>query len=243
MDLRLFLLFILILVGCESEFDNFLAEDHDSDVRKVKKTDVKIKGLSGIARGNGRLFVVSDRAGLLELNQDFSIKDTILKETELEGVTVDEFTGDVWVCQERKQVVLQINPDTKEIISKFSLTDDVVSKNRGLEGIVFDPISRTLFIVREKHKPSIFQVSVSGVKLKEIVINIDDLSDITINKGDLFLLSQEGQSINKMNQFGGLIKRWHIPLKKAEGLVFNDDGTFLVVDDEEKELFQFKFKD
>lgn len=242
--INLFFLCLFFVFGCDStQIEDLLEEDHDSDVDKVSEIKMNKKGISGIARGNGRIFIVSDREGLFELNEDFTVKSLVFSDRELEGVTVDEKTGNVWVCRERKQLVTQINPDTKEVVSSFSLSNHVSSKNRGLEGIVFDHLTRTLFLVREKHKPAVLQVSTEGDLLNEIIVDVDDLSDITIYRGSFYLLSQEGQSVNIVDGKFNPFKRWHLPLKKAEGFLFLDDGTFLVSDDEDKSIFQFKFED
>jgi len=76
--------------------------------------------------GRGTLFVVGDEGDLCEIKTDGAfVKQARLRSewpgSDFEGVTFDPGTGLVYVAVEGAEQILEVNPDTFEVLREFSI--------------------------------------------------------------------------------------------------------------------------
>ncbi len=113
---------------------------------------LEINEPSGIClhRGRGTLFLVGDEGYVCEVELDGSpVKEKVIAEGEdFEGVTFDPATGLLYVVIEEKELVLEVDPGTFEILREFQVPREFEGKTlldaegEGIEGITFVPDSK-----------------------------------------------------------------------------------------------------
>lgn len=94
----------------------------------------------------GTLFVAGDEGDLCEIRPDGElVKQQHIRDGDFEGVTYDPATGLVYLAAEEEEAVLEIDPDTFDVLREFSLPRTFEGKTRlragaeGIEGITFMP--------------------------------------------------------------------------------------------------------
>lgn len=106
---------------------------------------------SGICWHSSRktLFVVGDEGDICEIKADGAlVGQKHILDADLEGITHDPATGLLYVVIEEEEIVLEIRPDTFEMLREFSIPRDFQGKTllnaggEGIEGITFVPDSR-----------------------------------------------------------------------------------------------------
>lgn len=110
---------------------------------------LEINEPSGICWHSGRrtLFLVGDEGYICEIKADGSpINDKIIREgADFEGVTFDPATGLLYVAVEENEQVLEVNPDTFDILREFEVPREfegrtlLAAGGEGMEGITFVP--------------------------------------------------------------------------------------------------------
>ena len=95
------------------------------------------------------LFAVGDEGDIREMAVDGAvIKEKRIREADFEGVTYDPATGLLYVAVEEAESILEIHPETLEILREFTIPRDFRGKTllraggEGIEGITFVPDSR-----------------------------------------------------------------------------------------------------
>lgn len=95
------------------------------------------------------LFVVGDEGDLYEMATDGTlIEKKRIREADFEGVTYDPATGLLYLAVEEAESVLEIHPETFEVLREFTLPRDFRGRTllraggEGIEGITFVPDSR-----------------------------------------------------------------------------------------------------
>jgi uncharacterized protein YjiK len=95
------------------------------------------------------LFVVGDEGDIYEMMTDGApIKQKRIREADFEGVTYDPATGLLYIAIEEEESVLEIHPETFEVLREFALPRDFRGRTllraggEGIEGITFVPDSK-----------------------------------------------------------------------------------------------------
>jgi uncharacterized protein YjiK len=139
-----------------------------------------------------------------------------------------------------------------------------IDKNSGLEGLTYDPATRTFFAVKEKSPKRIYQIhmekwSESGIApdfdykvssawgLPYACYWLDDFSGIHLdtNTGHFLILSDDSKTIVEVNSTGKLIRRLSLeqlingPVPQPEGLVIAPDRRLYILS-EPNLLYIFK---
>lgn len=94
----------------------------------------------------GTLFVVGDEGDLCEIAADGDlVQHKVIRAADFEGVTYDPASGLVYLAVEEEEAIVEIDPETFEVLREFSLPRDFRGKTRlktggeGIEGITFIP--------------------------------------------------------------------------------------------------------
>lgn len=94
----------------------------------------------------GTLFVAGDEGDLCEITPDGELVNRQhIRDADFEGVTYDPATGLVYLAVEEEEAVLEIDPETFDVLREFSLPRDFRGQTRlraggeGIEAITFAP--------------------------------------------------------------------------------------------------------
>jgi uncharacterized protein YjiK len=116
-------------------------------------------------------------------------------------------------------------------------------RNKAYEGITYMPSLKKFILVLEK--PAVI------VELNEQlqVINemrpkgVFELSSVTYHDNFLWLLSDEGHKVVKVNpESYDIVDQWTIPIVNPEGISFDANGNLLIVSDDMGMLYKFKIQ-
>jgi len=147
-----FILFAVGLIGCaSSRSETVVAEPTEAVLPYVNLGNIDralFNEPSGIAfhPGRGTLFVVGDEGDLGEMRPDGSwVRQVRLRSADFEGVTVDPATGLVYIVVEGEERILEIDPETFEVLREFAIQREFEGKTLlppggdGVEAITFVP--------------------------------------------------------------------------------------------------------
>jgi uncharacterized protein YjiK len=165
------------------------------------------------------------------------------------------------IAEERRMCItfVDVPPDAAQIEADGrSIQLDVKSKkNKGLEGVSYDPQSDTLFAVREDKPPAVYQIhpllTEGRATTREWSLDLEGLDDLSdtffdASTGWLWLLSHESQVAAAFDAQGArvtevLLKNGHHGLpedvEQAEGIVRDRDGM-LYICSEPNQIFCFR---
>lgn len=117
------------------------------------------------------------------------------------------------------------------------------ARNKGIEGLTYIPSQKKFVAVIEK-PAMIVELNeqmqlIAQTKLK----NIRELSSVTYHDNFLWLLSDEDETVYKVNPADyTIIDQWKIPVINPEGICFDANGNLIIVSDDMSTLFKFKIQ-
>ena len=209
----------------------------------VSRIEGITQNASGIAfsTNTGTLFVVQDfPTHISEFTLDGKRKRTIRLHgfSYLEGIThveghtfaiVEEGRGFLWL--------ISIDEQTLQIATRDARAIQVARRlgNSGLEGVAYDPASKSFYVVKEKSPRAIYQVTRKGKvsnpwDMESDSLGLRDLSGIHFDpaSGHLFLLSHESSVVVECTTNGKEIARSPFRMTKAEGITIDTNGMLYV---------------
>jgi len=207
-------------------------------LKPLKNIKLNIPEPSGITYYNNHLYIVSDQNGTVyQTNLEGKIQKTIrTRLSDLEGVTFDAISNGFWLISEEKRKLFLIDSIGNDIY-KFKIKGKQKHNNSGVEGVCFSKKDSLLYIVNEKSPKQLLKLNLTG----EIISTIDlkfanDISGISTDDklNNLWIISDESNSIYNINNNGELIKKYKIAVPKAEGIVVYDNRIYIVSDNSNK---------
>jgi len=146
---------------------------------------------------------------------------------DLEGITmVDDST--IVTILERERVVVFLNTNGDEL-KRFSI--NLKGKpNKGLEGITFNTINMRLYIISEKEPGILLEVDTTGTEMGRIELDYaSDYSglDYVKSKDELWIISDESESILKCSNDGLLLEKFKINIEQVEGIAIDEENCLL----------------
>ena len=197
---------------------------------------------------NGKsLWTVSDQtAQVYQISLTGQLLNTLSYSGEdLEGITQSPLDGTLWIVEERKREIVQLDTQGNEI-ARHKVPVENRDDNSGLEGIAANPGSDHLFVLNEKMPALFMKVSSGGAVLYSKTIHyVNDCSGIAAEEGGMFLwmVSDESRTIVKCDTSGEKIKSFRIGVDKAEGIaVSTADSIIYIVSDSKEKLYLYKMK-
>lgn len=253
------------------------------DIKNETEGLIEPSGLVLSHSGNA-LWTVSDDTkkifkisltGKLKKKKSFSISDS-----ELEGITLIHEDKSLLVAKESNNELIKISIETQEVTDRNCLeqmTDyDAVASyfsneilNKGLEGISWNPDTKTLFAMKEGNPGLLMEISQdlktiirhqilsadNGFYDAEVISEKIDFSDVCYDKTrDAFWIISDmakrlflyDWSENKVIQSSKLAyghKGEYCEVQKAEGVAINPDKNHLyIVSDESARLYVFDLR-
>ncbi|PHS54067.1 MAG: hypothetical protein COB01_02680 [Lutibacter sp.] len=222
-----FLVFLaVVLISCSSK------NSSENKLELIKTIRLTIPEPSGITSFNGKLFIVSDRNGVI---YQTSFEGKILHKIktnfdDLEGITIDENSKNILVVSEEDRALIVLD-SLGNFIRKIKIKGKQKYHNGGLEGICF--YEDALCIINEKSPKQLLLLNVEGEILDKIKLDYSkDISGICFDQSSnsFWIVSDESALILNINKKGEFIKSFKIPVAKAEGIVINNNNLFIISD-------------
>lgn len=236
---RLFLcFFVLALFSCNDSIPKVQLEK----LILLNEKPISILEPSGLSFNADKslLYVVSDNTAKV---YKLSLKGAVLGSLEyegedLEGITVDPSSGNIFVVEERKREVVRLNKYGKEI-SRTTLDIENNKANNGLEGITFNNDNNHLFVLNEKNPGLLIELNETGKILKEIELDFaSDYSGIYYESTEkvLWIISDQSRTVTKCDLEGNKIISYKLNSSNAEGIVVDPDSKkiYIVLDGMDK---------
>ncbi len=231
-----------------------------NDYKTKTKNPIKIDSISENASGltynqlTKTLFLVVNRPTKiveLELNGETRRVINLNEFSDTEGIVYVGNNTYAVIEEDRYNICLfEINDDTTNIdynsSSVMAIPDIYKEKNKGLEGISYDSVSKDFFIVKEMHDRKIYRLSNKNKPdisfpwdIQKNSLNLKDLSGIYYHSilKNLLILSDESKSVVEATLKGVEISRLELTknstgLKKdipqAEGITMDDNDTLYI---------------
>ncbi|RLD26004.1 MAG: hypothetical protein DRI54_03705 [Bacteroidetes bacterium] len=198
-------------------------------------------GLAVSSSGNV-LYTVSDNtAEVYKLSTKGDILQTFnYKGNDLEGVST--FTGNNLLLAEERTKEIVVFDMSSGTSTKHFINYDNNNKNSGIEGVTYNSIDGTIFILNEKNPGKLIRLRADFSIIAEYELDFaSDYSGIfhDSSSNELWIISDQNKTINKCTLTGELIKRYPISVTQAEGIAIANDKIYVVSDAEEK-LYIYK---
>lgn len=237
---RVVFLFIFLIVFTSCVFNS----TSQNALKPTKVFKLAISEPSGITFQNNHLYIVSDSNGVVyKTNLEGEIKSEIqTSTTDNEGVSFNS-EGNLVIVNEPKRKVLIVNTSGEEL-DNFKVEGKQKHKDSGLEGICFVPLEDSYFVINEKSPRQLLKISLEGAIIDTVKIDFaEDLSGICFDKesNSLWIVSDKSSLLINVSLKGELLKKYKIPVNKAEGVVLVNKQIY-IVSDEENKLYVFELK-
>lgn len=238
--------FLLILGGCTLN-DTTGPGVEPGGITEITSMRIEVAEPSGLSlHVNGKsLWVVSDQtARVYQMALDGRTLKTLLYEgQDLEGVCQSKTDLTIWVAEERKREIVQLDSTGQEL-ARFKVAVENRSENSGLEGLALHPLFNTTFVLNEKNPALFVHLADRGIiQSSRPVKYVKDCSGLSIEAAGRFfwLVSDESCRIVKCDSTGAQLSSYPIDVDKAEGIaVSTTDSLIYVVSDSEQKLHIFK---
>jgi uncharacterized protein YjiK len=162
---------------------------------------------------------------------------------DLEGITYDRSHHTLWVAEENRREIIQLDLDGK-VLSRHAL-DLTGEKNSGLEGICLDARGH-MFALNEKHPGLFLELNRDlSIAARRAVSFARDYSGMAYNpKKDAFwIVSDQSQELYLWSLRAGVVKEYHLPFPKAEGVAVDDAAKRIyIVSDSESRLYVYRLE-
>ena len=215
----------------------------------LKESPIAVPEPSGLSFNSNKtaLFTVSDHTSMIyKLTLTGALVGELnYKGNDLEGITVDPVSGDIYVVEERLREVVRLNSDGVEL-KRFHLDIEENAENSGLEGITFNPDNNHLYILNEKDPGLLIEVDDKGKIVNQTELDFaSDYSGIFYERTEqvLWIVSDQSKTINKCELNGEKIVSYRISGAKAEGIVVDNvtKQIYIVLDGANKvQIYSYK---
>jgi len=205
------------------------------------------------------LFVVSDEGEIFEINKDGSPIFRLKIPGDLEDITVNPQSGLLYIIIEGEDVILEFNPDKREVSRRFPINREykgnsnflqkqTESYDNGVESLTFVPRENhpeggTFFAGNQWDPPCIMEILVplksSNAQeaeariLRVLPFKMDDPSAMSYDSetGLLNIISDADNILVEITLDGKLIKEYAFLGDNQEGITKDDEGYLYIAQD------------
>ena len=236
----LFLSISLLLASCSSKVSI------QSDLELLKVVSLNIAEPSGITIFQDHLYIVSDHKGTYYKTtlEGKIVKKYKTKFSDLEGITYNSVSHNFLLVNESKRTLVVLD-SLGNLVRKIKIKGKQTQKNNGLEGVCYVEDKEMIVVVNESAPIQLVFLNLKGeILLKKTLTISKDISGICYEKetNSFWIVSDESESIYHITTKGKLLKSYKIPVKKAEGIVTQNNIIYIVSDSSNK-LYSFKKSD
>jgi len=213
-------------------------------LEEVASFPLNIAEPSGLCFFNdGTLLTVDDNS-----NHIFRIdkKGKVLREypydgDDLEGVTADTVNQKIWVVNEGKRMLVTLD-SSGNFQSEKHIDIDGSDKNKGLEGLSYDPKTQTMYMVNEANPGLLVVLNMVSGKINTTKLTFsEDNSGIYYDATDhsLWIISDKSQKIFHTTIEGKLLYSLDLDYDKGEGIAVDipNKRVYVVRDKNSSEKF------
>ena len=197
--------------------------------------DLKKKNFITVSDNTNKAYVI-DTSGNTLGELDYKGDDT-------EGVTVDTENKHYWIAEEGKSDLVECDSTGNEL-GRYHLELNVSSHNKGLEGLSYDPASKTFFVLNEDKPGLLIKWTVSkGIISKKQLNFAGDYSGIFYDGqlDKLWIVSDQSQKLFLCDLDANPEQEFTLGYGKAEGVTVDVAGRrAYIVSDSEETLFIYK---
>jgi len=220
----------------------------------------------------GTLFVVADLGEVCEMKTDGTIiNEKRIVRADFEGITHDPSTGRLYVAIERTEQIIELEPETLNVLRKFSIPRKFMGETllkaggQGIEAITFvpdinHPQGGTFYVANQSYNledaediSAVFEVEVplkskadtnTSVKiLRYFFLGVIDLSGLYFDNatGHLYVISDSTNTIFEFTRTGTLLSGHAFPGDNQEGITVDNQG-FLYIAQDSGGILKIKWK-
>jgi len=225
----------VLFISCSAKDDatssNKLELQASYNIDVLEPSGLAINGAGNV------LYTVSDHTAKI---YKLSTTGTIIQEfnyvgDDLEGISTYK-DNKLLVVEERSKEIVEYNITTSATI-KHVINYENNDSNSGLEGISYNTIDQTIFILNEKNPGKLIRLNSNFTVEEEFELNFaSDYSGIFYenSSNSLWIVSDQNKTINNCTLSGELITRYSIGVTQAEGIAIANDKIYVVSDALEK---------
>lgn len=167
---------------------------------------VDIEELSGLCLHTDGSFLwgVGDPGTLAKISFDGKVRKVMTRSFDMEGITIDPETGDLYICCEPASVYKVVAPDYKVTKSALYIEDARNYGNSGLEGISW--YKDGLLLVGAQTGATMWAYRPDGTmvwkkSMREVAIGMKEIADICYDpvKDRIWIIDSDTQSIYLFN--------------------------------------------
>lgn len=205
------------------------------------------------------LFVVGDDGDVAEIETDGTLlHEKHIRPADFEGITHNPSTGLLYIAVEGEDAVIEINPDTLEVLREFPLPRTLNNKTvlksggHGIEAVTFVPDSnhkeggtfyvanQALSLTDEHDLSVVLEVELplrSGIGkaalIRQFKPGVIDLSGLHYDQTTehLFVISDATNTVMEYSRQNKLINAWALPGDNQEGITIDRDGFIYIAQD------------
>jgi len=231
------------------------------DEAHLGKPDYQPSGICFHSK-RGTLFVVFDLGAVCEMKTDGTIlNEKQIARADFEGITHDPSTGLLYVAVEGAEKILELDPDTLDLLRVFSVPREFMGDTllkeggQGIEAITFvpdvnHPHGGTFFVANQSYNledtediSAVFEVEVplktgadakaSAEILRFFSLGIIDLSGLCFDQATdhIYVISDSTNTIFEITKTGTLLSGHAFPGDNQEGITVDDQGFLYIAQD------------
>src|SRR3990167_6921144 len=175
--------------------------------------------------GGGGLFEIDKKGKVLK-------KMSLKVSNDPEGIAYRADSVTFLLAEERKREVVEIDRAGKTLRTiKVPIKWGYRDLNHGIEGVAYDPRSKSIFVANEKNPTQVMELKEDGNVVNSFeVIEVSDVSDLYYDATtDRLLVLSHENILLEFTRKGQLIKTFPIEADKAEGVTKDSRGYLYII--------------
>jgi uncharacterized protein YjiK len=223
------------------------SDDKNKGQNPVATYDLNLPEPSDLCFGltTDTLYTVSDNsAQVYEINTKGELLSVLpYVGNDLEGICCvnNKF---LYVAEEGLRKITKLDLQGN-VIDQKTIPVEQNDEDNGLEGIAYASFNSHFYILNEKDPGLLMETDTNFNVLNNYPLSFaDDYSGICVDNGNknLWILSDESQTVNKCTMKGEIIESIEIKAKNPEGIAFNPDTKKIyIVSDDKAQLYVFDY--
>lgn len=245
-------LFFMLFLGLTTFlFGSCDKKETTNDKKRLVQTkeirlDVAEPSGMSMALQSGCFWIAGDASGLIQCVDTMGnvLNSINLDMTGIEGIAYRNIDNSLYLLLEEVSQIVKISLSGTEL-QRWDI-DLGGGGNKGPEGIVWDSVKSTFWLVNEGAPGVLAQwLPETGVTNIRSLNFATDYSDVTTDPSGngLWIVSDETANVTHISYAGEVLESYKHELDKAEGVVLTPNTNEVwFVSDSKRKLYQFKFK-